>query len=613
MVFRTDAEGRLSTDMPDWRAVTGQTLEQLLGLGWLDGVHPDDRDRVAGHWDAAVRGQVLFSVEYRIHGAQLTRWLDVRAAPVLDERGTVEEWIGRVIDVTSRREAELEHERLQAALEFERRTLEQVVAQASAAVAVLWGPEHEYRVFNERYADLVPAGRELRRGMTVAQALPELAQTAIPLLDEVLRGVVVQRNELAIPIDDPRSYRGNRYYDFTYSPLVDSGVAVGVLVVATESTETVRRRESLERQLSAERGVAEQLQRALLPDRLPELDGLRTSVEYLPAMADVGVGGDWYDAVRVDVGRVLLVIGDVGGRGLEAATVMSQLRSAVRAYAVEAASPAEILSRVATYCERLELSDLVTVAIGLLDLEKRRLSVASAGHLPPLVMRPGQQPEFIDLPGDPPLGTGRRRFRQREVDLPAGSTLVLYTDGLIEERDRSLADSLEQLRVAVAADGPPRSPDALRQTLLAHATAGRATSDDVALMVCATDPVSDPFALRLRAVPSSVSQARATAVRRTRELGAGPDLVAAVRLAVSEAATNAVLHAAAEHVWIGVGSDDGLLSVTVSDDGHGMRPRADSPGVGLGLPIVTSLAESFEIVDGPVGGTEVRMGFRLPG
>jgi PAS domain S-box-containing protein len=611
MVFRTDPEGRLTTDMPRWREVTGQTPEGLLGTGWLEGVHPDDRDRVAAKWAEAVRRQDLFAIDYRITGPQRTRWLEVRAAPVPDERGVVEEWIGRVVDVTPRREAELLHERLQAALDFERRTLEQVVAQASAAVAVLWGPEHEFRLFNERYVDLIPAGRELRKGMTVAEVMPEAVDAAVPLLDQVLAGEVVQRDELAVPFDEERAHRGFRYYDFTYSPLVEAGVPVGVLVVATESTESVRRRQSLERQLTAERGVAEQLQRALLPDRLPELDGLRTAVAYLPAMADVGVGGDWYDAVRVDVGRVLLVIGDVGGRGLEAATVMSQLRSAVRAYAVEVGSPGEILSRVATYCERLDLSDLVTVAIGLLDLEERRLSVASAGHLPPLVVRPGEPAEFIDLPGDPPLGTGRRRFRERVVDLPAGSTLILYTDGLVEERDRSLAVSLEQLRRAVVDGAPHGSPEALRRALLAHATDGRPTSDDVALMVCATDPVRDPTAVRLPARPSSVSTARATAMHRARELGAGPDLVQAVRLAVSEAATNAVLHAAAEHVWVGVQAQDGVLSVTVSDDGHGMRPRADSPGVGLGLPIVTSLAQSFEVSDGPAGGTEVRIGFSL--
>lgn len=599
--------------MPRWRDVTGQSADELLGDGWLSGVHPDDREAVAATWGAAVRGRQLFSSEYRITGgpAGLTRWLDVRSAPVLDDDGAVEEWVGRIIDVTPRREAELLHERLHAQLESERRTLEQVVAQASAAVAVLWGPDHEFRVFNDSYADLVPGGRALRRGMTLAEALPDGAEAIRPLLDAVLHGGVGKRVESAVPFDDPAG-GGRRYYDFTYSPLIEAGTAVGVLVVATESTAAVRRRETLERELLAERNVAERLQRALLPDRLPELDGLQTAVEYLPAMADVGVGGDWYDIVRVAPGRVLLVIGDVGGRGLEAATVMSQLRSAVRAYAVEVDAPGEILNRVATYCERLELSDLVTVAVGLLDLGERRLRIASAGHLPPLVLRPGRPPEYVELPGDPPLGTGRRRFREREVELPPGTAVVLYTDGLVEERDRSLAQSLEQLREAVAA-GPHRTPQELRETLRLHATEGRATSDDVALMVCAVDPVRDPRAVRLRAVPSSVAQARMAAVVRARELGGTPELVDAVRLAVSEAATNAVLHAAAEHLWVGVGADDGLLQVTVSDDGHGMRPRADSPGVGLGLPIVSSLAESFEIVDGPVGGTEVRIGFRLPG
>jgi PAS domain S-box-containing protein len=585
--------------MPLWRSVTGQTPDQLLGLGWLDGVHPADRGRVGAVWADAVRRRELLAVEYRIAGPQATRWLDVRAAPVLDEDGAVREWIGRVVDVTARREAQQLHEHLQLALEAERRTLEQVVAQAPAAVAVLWGPDHEFRVCNQRFLDLVPAGREVRRGRTLLEVMPEARQRVVPLLDAVLAGETVRREELAI---------GARYHDVTLSPLLEAGAPVGVLVVATEATEAVRRREALERELRAERDVAERLQRALLPDRLPELAGVRTAVEYLPATADVGVGGDWYDALRVDDDRVLLVIGDVGGRGLEAATIMAQLRSVVRAYAMESPQPDEILERVSAYCDRLTLADLVTVAIGLLDLRTQRLRIASAGHLPPLILRPGQEPELMDLPGDPPLGTGHRHFGEHEVALSPGSLIVLYTDGLVEERDRSLAASLEQLRVAVR--GSHRSPHALRERLRRYATGGRPTSDDIALMVCATDPVADPSWLRLPARSSCVANARDEAVRRVRELGGGTDVEMAIRLAVSEAATNVVLHADAEHLWIGVARDgDGRLAVTVCDDGRGLRPRPDSPGVGLGLPIVSSLADTLEVVGGPTGGTEVRMVF----
>ncbi len=481
-VWVCDARGNLLSDMRPWREVSRQSASELLGSGWLDSVHPDDRERVAARWETAVRDGGLYEIEYRVVGPAEFRWFEVRGAPVVGEDGTVDEWIGVGTDVTARRESEHRQRRLQAALDAERRTLEQVVAQAPAAVAVLWGPRHEIRYCNERYRALLPPGRDLV-GRRLVEAVPE-AKPTLPLLARALRGETVAVTELPLPFEGDGAHHGRRYYDFTYSPLLEGGVAVGVQVVATESTAAVRQRDALTRRLDAEHDVAERLQRALLPDTMPRLSGATVAVEYLPATADVGVGGDWYDALPVDDDRFLLAIGDVCGRGLQAATIMSQLRAAMRAYAIDSPRPADLLRGLATYCARIDVGDLVTVAIALVDRAQGRISVASAGHLPLLAVRPGEAPAYLPLGGDPPLGVDVAAYQETESPLPAGSLVGLFTDGVVEERGRPLDVCLEELRVAVAP--APRNPAGVARAISRYARAGGPLEDDAAIIVCAT-------------------------------------------------------------------------------------------------------------------------------
>lgn len=480
------ADGRLVGDMPAWRAVTGQTREQLLGYGWLDGVHPDDRARVIASWKDAVARRAAFSSTYRLVGNDGTRWLDVRGAPVLGEDDAVREWVGTAVDVTDREERREVEAGLRASLARERDMFEHVISQAPIAVAVLEGPEHRFRVWNALYLDLVPAGRELA-GRSVVEVMPETRENAVPLLDRAYGGETIEMAELPVPFEDPRSFDGHRYYDFMYSPIREDGEPVGVLVTAAEVTGKVRHRGDLARRLEEERRLAEQLQRALVPAHLADLDGVALATRYVPASAATGVGGDWYDALEVTPGCVLLVMGDVCGKGLDAATAMSQLRPAIRAYALTDPDPAAILRSTSAYVEDFRIADLVTLSVALLDVETATVRIANAGHLPPLVVAADGTPSYALVHADPPLGTGHRAYRDAVVTLKHGDRIAFFTDGAVEHRDRSLADTLEDLRAAVEdAPGPLRAgADDLCDLLHAHVRATGAGADDAALLVCA--------------------------------------------------------------------------------------------------------------------------------
>jgi serine phosphatase RsbU (regulator of sigma subunit)/anti-sigma regulatory factor (Ser/Thr protein kinase) len=202
-------------------------------------------------------------------------------------------------------------------------------------------------------------------------------------------------------------------------------------------------------QFRNERDAALTLQRSLLPQRLPRVDGVAFAWRYLPGAAGTYIGGDWYDVIPLDGDRVALVIGDVMGRGLRAAAVMGQLRATARAHASSDLSPSEILARLDIAVGRLEQDQITTALFAVLDPVTRSLTIASAGHLPPLVATESDA-YFLDIEPGPPLGVGSGGFPEMQVQLPDGATLLLFTDGLVEDRRMPVDVGLEKLRVAAA-------------------------------------------------------------------------------------------------------------------------------------------------------------------
>jgi serine phosphatase RsbU (regulator of sigma subunit) len=303
---------------------------------------------------------------------------------------------------------------------------------------------------NSAFSDLDYAlylGRS-RRGadllVTSVKRLPIQGRRAVdvvPFGDNVLTLVVTPRGSLG----------GSFFNDLPWIIAI-----VGLLVALTAAALTdrlARGRHRAERLASAldrvytqERSISQTLQHALLPDALPQLRGLEVSARYIPAASGVDVGGDWYDAIAIDERRMLLVIGDVSGHGLRAATVMALVRHAVLAYVAQDPSPAAVLTKLSDFINGDPHDYFATVFCALFDIEEHRICAASAGHLPPLVLQEGRA-EYLACEAGAPIGAPRLKpFQEVSIDVAPNARLIAFTDGLVERRAEVLDVGLARLR-----------------------------------------------------------------------------------------------------------------------------------------------------------------------
>lgn len=238
-------------------------------------------------------------------------------------------------------------------------------------------------------------------------------------------------------------------------------------------------------QSRADASAAIALQRSLAPPQLPSVAGLDMAARYVPGGV-YGVGGDWYDVFSLPDGLVGIVVGDVMGHGLRAATVMGRLRSALRAYALETEDPATVLDRLDRQIQHFEPGQTATVIYAVYDPAASRFMVSSAGHLPPVVAEPYGQASLMPVPSDLILGVepGMPR-RSTELSMPPGGLLAMFTDGLIERRGVHLDTALERVRRTVSADVP--SADVACADLMAALIGDGTVDDDVALLVVRCD------------------------------------------------------------------------------------------------------------------------------
>lgn len=232
-----------------------------------------------------------------------------------------------------------------------------------------------------------------------------------------------------------------------------------------------------QRLYAEQRSIAQTLQHALLPDRLPELPGTQTSGIYQAGERGVDIGGDWYDVIGIDDQRLLMVVGDVSGRGLKAATTMAELRYAIRAYAMQGDPPDAILSKLSQLLQTSVTGQLATILCVMFDTEERNLSVTSAGHLPPLLIEDGAA-RFVQSDIGLPVGVdANASYRSATARLGGQGTLLAYTDGLVEHRGESLDEGLSRLREAAAAEAA-----ALPELLARLLSELPASADDVAIV-----------------------------------------------------------------------------------------------------------------------------------
>src|SRR5256714_2700173 len=257
-------------------------------------------------------------------------------------------------------------------------------------------------------------------------------------------------------------------------PLEIEGRVIGVLQVASRHARRFPQDEMRLLELAADRiaraiertqinerahRIAETLQRALLPERLPEIPGVGLAARYLPGGPGAEVGGDWYDVVPYPDGRVGLVMGDVVGKGIAAAALMGQLRNGLRVYSLEHDSPDDILDRMNVLLSQAGAFQMSTAVVLIFDPRSDRLCFCAAGHPPPLMLEPDGSARFLESRPSVPLGIlPYGNYHVSEAALPAGATLLLYTDGLVERRDASLTAGPDPL--PAPGDRAPRGPDA---------------------------------------------------------------------------------------------------------------------------------------------------------
>jgi signal transduction histidine kinase/DNA-binding response OmpR family regulator/anti-sigma regulatory factor (Ser/Thr protein kinase) len=344
-----------------------------------------------------------------------------------------------------------------------------------------------------------------------------------------------------------------------------------------------------------EHKIASELQRGLLPDADVEAEALRLATYYRAGVEGTQVGGDWYDVIELGARRTALVLGDVMGRGVRAAAVMGQLRSAVRAYARLDLPPADVLEHLDGVVRELGEDQIVTCIYAVFDPYDRVLTYANAGHLPPLVRSAGGS--VLRLPGasSPPLGAAVGPMAEERIRLEPGDVLALYTDGLVERRDIDIDAGVDALALALAGlEGPlrPQAPDRLMSVLLPDGP-----DDDVALLLAqpaesASDatlclPVDDDI--------SAVGRVR----HRAGEVLAGwsvpPDVRDEALLLLSELTTNALLHGRPP-VEVRLSRDRRHLTLEVHD-GAPTLPRRSRPEVddehGRGLLLVSLMAQRW--------------------
>ncbi|MFE6917710.1 ATP-binding SpoIIE family protein phosphatase [Streptomyces rubiginosohelvolus] len=483
----------------------------------------------------------------------------------------------------------------------------EILGRLPAPVALLHGPDHRVAYVNDAYE---AAFGPRPSGVPAAEAMPELDRLSVlPLLDQVLRS------------GTPRTVKSRRTteggsYTVTCTPIAGED---GVLVYAADVTDHAEAAERLRTSERRHRETAVTLQRSLLPQELEQPDDLRIAATYQPGGTDAAVGGDWYDVITLGAGRTALVIGDVMGRGVRAAAVMGQLRTAVRAYARLDLPPHEVIQLLDVLAAEIDASQIATCVYAVHDPNEGQLVYASAGHLPILVRDEDGTVHRAADPTGPPLGTGGWVHTSGTIALPPGSTAVLYTDGLVERRSEDIDEGVASL--ARALSGAKGSPQVVCDRLIRSLGVTAEHDDDVAVLVvqhpARTGANAELFhnaALDLLGGVEAAPRARAFATGVLTSWRFPVELRDLGVLATSELVANSLQHGTPP-MRLGLRRTDRRLIIEVTDgDDHLPRRRQAEPAdeAGRGISIIASIATSWGSRRTPGGGKAVWCEFALP-
>jgi integral membrane sensor domain MASE1/anti-sigma regulatory factor (Ser/Thr protein kinase) len=355
-----------------------------------------------------------------------------------------------------------------------------------------------------------------------------------------------------------------------------------------------------------ERKRADVLERSLVPERLPAIPGVNLAARFIPGGAGVEVGGDWYDVLEIGDGSIGLAIGDVAGRGVQAAAIMAQLRNALRAYALESHPPAVTLDRLNALAWNFDRNVMATVVYLRFDPTSGSVRLASAGHLPPLLAKPDGSTTFLERGRSLPLGARPdTQYSDAEYMLDPDTTLILYTDGLVERRRELIDEGLA--RLAEAARDAHDDLESFCDRLLSAIEPS--PEDDVALLALETiQLVPEHLHLTMPAEPLTLAALRRALRRWLRECDATDSESNDIILACNEVFSNSIEHAYGPgdgRVEMDAALDDHEISIIVRDFGTWRDPRGENRGRGLDL--VEAVMDAVTVVRKPQEGTEVRM------
>ncbi len=553
--------------------------------------------------------------------------------------------------------------------DVDERLAEGIAAHAAVAIdnARLYDAQRRSRVAAERahsrLAVLAEASRALASSLDVGRILDELAGVVVPTMadgcavfladDSVLRQVAqvtaTPESEhrpsesdrppiVAADSDNPvaRSFRtgqsillspGSGEPVMIIVPLVGPHGQLGVLSLCmgdgsdhlpddddVSLAEELGRRAAVAvehaRLYADQRSAAETLQHSLLPEVLPELPGIAIASQYLPGGPDVEVGGDWYDVLALPDGRLALAMGDVVGRGVPAASLMGQLRNGLRAYILEGRSPAQVLFLLNRLLREVgTLHQMATVIVMVLDPETGEVCYSNAGHPPPLLGTSDGAPQFLEDAVCVPVGAiGHAEYTEATVTLTPGSTLVLYTDGLVEHRTMSLDVGLDRLRSSLVS--APDDMDGLCAHLSAHVREAGRTQDDMAILAVRWLALGPTLDLQLPSQARVLRPLRAALRRWLAAAGVTDHEAFEILVATSEACANAIRHGAPQATHFGLRAElNGDVAIVVRSTGRWRERRPSAPG-GRGLDIMRQFMDDTEVTGGD-DTTEIRMRRRL--
>jgi PAS domain S-box-containing protein len=631
-------DGRLLQGNRALAQMVGRTQEELAGSRWESIIHPGERadDRTA--MQELVAGQrAPYRAERRcLHSDGRVLLFAISVSPMSGARGKPHQLIAQLEDVTERERAEREKaERLR---EQAARAEAEVVAQMvrnlqSVSDTALTHlalddllPELLDRIAEILAADAVSVlltdpdgdGLVLRASRGIRATEPG---TRVPMGRSTFAGRVAKERR-PIVVDDGEE--DGELRSLIGVPLITEGEVSGVVCAGSLTPGTFDDNDAALLALVAERAalaignaslyerehrIVETLQRSLLPARLPELPGMSIAAHYSPGGADVG--GDWYDAIELGGGGVGVAMGDVVGHGLEAASMMGALRNALRAYAIEGLPPGEVLGKLDQLVGQGERGQMATLLYAVIDPDWTTVRYAGAGHPPPLLVGPDGRGEYLWEGRSTPLGVvGAATYEEGSTRLEAGSTLALYTDGLVEVRGETLTQGLDRLKDAVASG--PQDPETLCDHVIDSLLGSSDASDDVAFLALRTAPMS-PELLRLD-LPTNrtaLSYARRLLRRWLEQVGATPAEAFDIQLASHEACANAIEHAyqfGEDLVELEGRLIEGEVSLAVRD--RGTWREQSPPERGKGLELMEALMDDIDVNTGPAG-TEVVLRRRL--